>query len=112
MTNENPVESDAPESFVKENYRTIFFEKHNDWQQEDERRFLCINGPDYLNINDCIEFICLGNNFENENYEELTDVIISSAINGFTPLTPHDFTFQLNAQGRSLPIDNANRIKN
>ena len=110
MTNENPVESDVPESFVKKNYRTIFFEKHKDWQQEDERRFLCINGPDFLTINDCIEFICLGNNFESENYEKLSEIVISSVKNGLTPLTPHDFTFQLNAQGRSLPMDNAGRI--
>lgn len=110
MTNESPVESDKPESFVKENYQTIFFEKHKDWQQEDERRFLCINGSDFLTINDCIEFICLGNKFENENYEKLSKIIISSAKKGFVPLTPHDFTFQLNAQGRSLPMDNAGRI--
>ncbi len=110
MSNESPIKSDNPESFIKKNYRTIFYEKHKDWQQEDERRFMCIAGPDFLSINGCIEFICLGNKFENENYEKLCKIIISSAQKGFIPLTPHDFTFQLNAQGRSLPMDNASRI--
>lgn len=110
MTNENPIESDIPESFVKENYRTIFYEKHYDWQQEDERRFMCINGPEFLSINNCIEFICLGSNFEKENYTKLSNIIILSVTKGLTPLIPHDFTFQLNAEGRSLPMDNALRI--
>lgn len=111
LTNEESNVSDnIPELFIKENYRTIFFEKYRDWHQEDERRFLCINGPDYLTINDCIEFICLGNKFENKNYENLSDIIISSVNNGLTPLIPDDFTFQLNAQGRSLSMDNVGRI--
>jgi len=37
-------------------------------------------------------------------------LVISSKKKGFTPLIPHDFAYQHNSQGRSLPIDNAGRI--
>jgi len=70
ISNVNPIETDVPELFVKENYKAIFFEKYIDWQKEDERRFLSVNGPDLLSINNCIEFICLGNKFEKRELRE------------------------------------------
>lgn len=108
--NENPTDSPNPKEFLENNYDRIFFEKHFDWEQEDERRLFCIDGPKFLSIDNCIEFICLGNKFESNYYNQLVDVLISSIDNDFTKLRPHDFTFQINADGRCLCADNAFRI--
>lgn len=108
--NDNPTESSIPKNFIGNNYKKIFFEKHNDWKQEDERRLFCIGGPEYLSINNCIEFICLGNKFDSISYSKLSDIIISNIEKDFAKLTPHDFTFQMNADGRSIVADNAFRI--
>lgn len=106
----NPTDTSIPQKFIEKNYRKIFFEKHNDWKQEDERRLFCIGGPEFFSINNCIEFICLGNKFEKTNYSKLSDILISNVDKGFTTLRPHDFTFQSNAVGRCIVIDNAFRI--
>lgn len=108
--NESPTETSNPKLFLENNYKKIFFEKHNDWIQEDERRLFCIGGPDFFSIDNCIEFICLGNKFEKKSYGELADILISNIDKNLTKLRPHDFTFQVNAYGRSLPMDNAFRI--
>ncbi len=108
--NENPTESSIPKDFLENNYKKIFFEKYNDWRQQDERRLFCIGGPEFFSIDNCIEFISLGNKFESKNYSKLIDILISSIEKDFTKLIPHDFTFQLNADGRCLSMDNAFRI--
>lgn len=108
--NENPRDSTNPKEFLENNYDRIFFEKHFDWEQEDERRLFCIGGPKFLSIDNCIEFICLGNKFESNYYNQLADFLISSIDKDFTKLRPHDFTFQINADGRCLCADNAFRI--
>lgn len=110
ISNEDSIESSDPKVFLEKNYKKIFFEKHNDWIQEDERRLFCIGEPQVFSIDNCIEFICLGNKFESKDYSELVDILIASIEKKFTKLHPHDFTFQLNADGRSLPMDNAFRI--
>lgn len=108
--NDNPTDSDNSKGFLEKNYKNIFFKKHNDWIQEDERRLFCINGPSFFSIDDCIEFICLGNKFESKYYSMLANVLISNVEKDFTKLIPHDFTFQINSDGRCLCMDNAFRI--
>jgi hypothetical protein len=110
--NDNSINITDSEKFVKENYQKLFFEKYMDWSQEDERRLFIIGEPDFLSIDNCIEFICLGNKFEKDSYTDLAEILISSTERGFKILTPHDFSFQLNADGRSLAMDNAGRIIN
>lgn len=108
--NENFTDSINPKDFIKNNYKRIFFEKHFDWAQEDERRLFCIGGPNFFSIDNCIEFICLGNKFDNKYYNQLADVLISSIDKNFTKLLPHDFTFQMNAEGCCNCEDNASNI--
>jgi hypothetical protein len=107
---ENLTDSANPKEFLENNYKEIFFEKHSDWEQEDERRLFCIGGPKFFSIDNCIEFICLGNKFEINSYNQLSDVLIDSIDKDFIKLIPHDFTFQINADGRCLCADNAFRI--
>ena len=110
INNENPTNSNDPKNFIKSNYKKIFFEKHNDWKQEDERRLFCIGGTEFLSIDNCIEFICLGSKFGSENYNKLSEILISSMEREYTKLIPHDFAFQVNADGRCLAMDNAFKI--
>jgi hypothetical protein len=110
--NENLTDFLNPKHFLEKNYKKIFFQKYNDWEQEDERRLFCIGEPNFLSIDNCIEFICLGNKFENKYYNQLSDILISSIEKDFSKLKPHDFTFQMNADGQCSCMDNAYRIIN
>ena len=96
------------EIFLKENYEKLFFMKNDDWQQEHERRFFCIDGPDYLSIDNCIEFICLGKHFSK--YDDLSNVLIDSMERKHAKLIPHDFTLQVNQNGKIMCIEIASKI--
>jgi hypothetical protein len=108
--NDENIEISNPEEFTKKNYEKLFFEKYIDWLQEDERRLFVIGNVDYLSIDGCIEFVCLGNKFESQSYSKLAEILVSNLNKEFALLRPHDFSFQLNADGRSLPMDNTYRI--
>lgn len=58
-------DKDTPESFVKANYKQLFFKKHIDWRNEHERRLLMIDGAEYLDIDECVKYIVLGYSFVN-----------------------------------------------
>lgn len=97
-------------AFLKEHYRHIFFNKHLDWEREHERRLFGIDIPEYLSIDGCIEFACLGRNFQ-EAYIQQTIEIISRAISKHEQiLTPHDFVKQTNSDGRIMVLDYAHAI--
>ena len=96
--------------FIKENYDHLFFKKYIDWEQEHERRFFGIDLPDFLSIKGCIEFICLGRRFNNENLLNLIHLIVTPEYESYLQLTPHDFTIQLNSNGAVRPQDWAGRF--
>lgn len=104
------AEPTDPTKFLKKNYKKLFFKKHNDWKQENERRLFCIGKQEYLSIDNCIGFISLGSRFNEASYSKLSEILISSIDNDFKKLIPHDFTFQKNADGRCVVLDNAFRI--
>lgn len=83
-------------NFIETNYQHIFFKKHIDWEHEYEKRFICIEGPEYLSIKNCIEFIILGRNFSDEKYFDLAKLMINSKFG----LIPFDFAKQVNSNGR------------
>ncbi len=93
-------------NFIETYYRHIFYKKHIDWYQEGEKRFLCIDGPEYLSIKDCIEFVVLGMNFNKEKYFDLVKLIFMNRLE----LTPHDFVKQMNSDGRIFVGDDAHSI--
>jgi hypothetical protein len=93
-------------NFIETYYQHIFFKKHIDWSQEGEKRFFCIDGPKYLSIKNCVEFIILGRNFNNDMYFDLGKVIIMNSLE----LTPHDFAKQINSDGRVFVVTDAQRI--
>jgi hypothetical protein len=99
-----------PEKFIRDNWEHLFFRKYIDWGQEHERRFFGIDLPDFLSIKGCIEFICLGRRFSNENLLHLIHLIVTPGYDSYLQLTPHDFTTQLNSNGAVRPHDWAGLI--
>lgn len=99
-----------PEKFIRDNWDHLFFKKYIDWGQEHERRFFGIDLPDFLSIKGCIEFICLGRRFNNENLLNLIHSIVTPEYESYLQLTPHDFTIQLNSNGAVRPQDWAGRF--
>ena len=83
-----------PESFIRRNYKEIFYKKHNDWRAENEKRFWGIDLPKELSIYGAIEFICLGNNFVNNarHMNDLLDIISDSSSPFYNYLRPESFT--------------------
>jgi hypothetical protein len=69
-----------------------------------------MDGPDFLDIDNCIEFICLGNKFQEEDYNKLSKIIISNMKRKYKILIPHDFTIQVNVDGECLTWDDASKI--
>lgn len=96
--------------FIMENYDHLFFNKYIDWGQEHERRLFGIDLPDFLSIKGCIEFICLGMRFSDENLSNLLHLIVSPGYESYLQLFPHDFAKQLNSNGRVIPIDYSGRV--
>ncbi len=93
-------------NFIETYYRHIFYKKHIDWSQEGEKRFLCIDGPEYLSIKDCIKFVVLGRHFSKEKYFDIVKLIFMNRLE----LTPHDFVKQINSDGRISVSDDAYNI--
>ena len=52
--------AETPEEFNKNNWRALFFMKHNDWKNEDEHRLFIMDYDGKLSINGCIKYIVLG----------------------------------------------------
>lgn len=101
-------ENTKPEDFIFKNYKKLFYLKHVDWKNEDERRLFYMGDKKYLSINDCIEYICLGNKFNN--YDKLMDAIVISAFKGNQFLKPHDFQKISVSSGGVSGFDNAHEI--
>lgn len=98
--------------FLKLNYSQLFFNKHRDWEHEDERRIFTINGPEYLSILDCIVFIALGKKFDKTENLTLVDVISCKGNSCFNQLIPHDFVQAINSSGNIRLQDKASEIIN
>ena len=110
IEDDNWVSNDDKLEFLKLNYSRLFFKKHRDWEHEDERRIYTINGPKYLSILDCIEFIALGKKFEKTDYFTLVDVISCKVNSCYNQLKPHDFVQAINSLGNISLQDNSFEI--
>ena len=99
-----------PEKFIRDNWKHLFFNKYRDWEQEHERRLFGIDLPDFLSIKGCIEFICLGRRFSDQNLLKLVHLMVTPGYESYLQLTPHDFAIQLNSNGYVKPQDWAANI--
>lgn len=81
--------------YIMQNYKHIFFQKHLDWQQENERRLWGIDLPEYLKIKGAIKYICLGANFlkKKDLLCRLKDLVNDCTSSCYNYLSPQSFAF-------------------
>ena len=65
-------------NYLKKHHNLLFFNKHADWRDEQEVRFLGYETPEFLSIKESIKFISLGKQFCNEQ-ELMNELIINIA---------------------------------
>ncbi|MEM8896028.1 MAG: DUF2971 domain-containing protein [Bacteroidota bacterium] len=104
------LENISPKDFFMQYYHQVFFEKHSDWESENERRLFCIDPPEFLSIDQCLEFIVLGGKFSEANYDDLARYLSTNNMNHKQILTPHEFAFQVNSFGHCSARDASFRI--
>lgn len=51
------------EYLIKQHYQELFYKKHIDWREENEKRLFGIDLPEFLSIYGALEFVCLGPKF-------------------------------------------------
>lgn len=61
--NEVPIKKTKASSFIKQNYKSLFFTKDIDWEGENEYRYLGVKMPDTIDITNAIQYICFGSSF-------------------------------------------------
>lgn len=81
------------ENIIKQYYQELFFKKHIDWREENEKRLFGIDIPEYLTIYGALEFVCLGPKFlKNEGLIiRLIDYLTDSRSQFYGYLVPQSF---------------------
>ena len=103
ITIDAPYAEGSEENRIKQYYQELFFKKHIDWKEENEKRLFGINLPEFLSIYGALEFVCLGPKFIRDEglmtklIEYLTDS--HSQFYGylvpqsFADITPYDYGY-------------------
>jgi len=93
VTIEVPYAEGREECLIKQYYQELFFKKHIDWKEENEKRLFGIDLPEFLSIYGALEFVCLGPKFLND--ETLISKLLDYLTNTNSPfygyLVPHSF---------------------
>lgn len=97
------IEDRAKDTITK-NYRKLFFIKHYDWQQENEKRLFIIDDNIvkgvFLDICECIEFIVLGRSFVNDKGDrnDLSKLMSDESTACFSKIDKESFAFITSAE--------------
>ena len=72
-------EAETEYEFIKKNWKSLFFLKHKDWENEDEHRLFIMDYNGKLSIDGCIKYIVLGRKLflDNVKIKELLDIIVN-----------------------------------
>lgn len=92
---ESVIDTDvkSPEEFIKRNWQSLFFLKHEDWKNEDEHRLLIMGYDGKFSIDGCIKYIVLGRKFflDENRLKRLTDLIVNPNSICYKKFVPHSF---------------------
>ena len=93
ITIDAPYADGREESLIKQHYQELFFKKHIDWKEENEKRLFGIDLPEFLSIFGALEFICLGPKFLKDEalMTRLLDFLTDSTSPFYGYLVPHSF---------------------
>lgn len=83
----------TPQEFIKDNWRFLFYQKHKDWESENEHRLFIMGYDGKFSIEDCVMDIILGRKiFENESrIKEVLDMIVNPNFACYRKFIPRSF---------------------
>ena len=86
-------EANTPEEFIMNNWKALFFLKHNDWINEDEHRLFLMDYDGKLSIDGCIKYVVLGRKvFLNDSrIKTIMDMVIDPKSGCYRKFVPHSF---------------------
>ena len=105
-------EAETKQEFIKKNWKSLFFLKHKDWENEDEHRLFIMGYDGKLSIDGCIKYIVLGRKLflDNIRIKDLLDIIVNPSSICYHKFTPHSFaTMCYNSHGYDT-MDIASKI--
>ena len=86
-------EANAEQEFIIKNWKSLFFLKHKDWENEDEHRLFIMDYNGKLSIDGCIKYIVLGRKLflDKVKIKELLDIIVNPSSICYQKFTPRSF---------------------
>ena len=110
------IETEGREEYlIKQNYQELFFKKHIDWKEENEKRLFGIDLPEFLSILGALEFICLGPKFLKDEalMTKLLDFLTDARYpfygylvpQSFADITPYDYGYFSDGALAAFEID-------
>lgn len=85
--------ADTPEEFIKNNWKTLFFLKHKDWESEDEHRLFIMDYDGKLSIDGCVKYVVLGRKvfLDDSRIKMIIDKVVDSSSGCYRKFIPHSF---------------------
>ena len=82
-----------PKQFIKDNWKSLFFMKHKDWENEDEHRLFIMDYDGKLSIDGCIKYVTLGRKLflDKVKIKEIMDKVVNPAYACYHKFVPHSF---------------------
>ena len=86
-------EANTPEEFIINNWKPLFFMKHNDWENEDEHRLFIMDYDGKLSIDGCIKYIVLGRKvfLDDSRIKTIMDMVVDPKFGCYRKFVPHSF---------------------
>ena len=86
-------EANAEQEFIIKNWKSLFFLKHKDWENEDEHRLFIMDYNGKLSIDGCIKYIVFGRKLflDDTKIKELLDIIVNPSSICYQKFTPRSF---------------------
>lgn len=85
----------TPEDFIKDNWKTLFFLKHKDWENECEHRLFVMDYSGDFSIDRCIKYIVLGSKIIEEypgtQIKKILDKVVDPSSICYHKFGPHSF---------------------
>ena len=83
--------ADTPEEFIKNNWKTLFFLKHKDWESEDEHRLFIMDYDGKLSIDGCVKYVVLGRKVFLDESKMVMDKVVDPSSGCYRKFIPHSF---------------------
>ena len=85
--------AETPEEFIMNNWKALFFIKHNDWENEDEHRLFIMDYDGKLSIDGCIKYIVLGRKvfLDDSKIKAIMDMVVDPKSECYHKFIPHSF---------------------